>query len=242
MIRTALAALAFVAIFSSLAHAQEPRVVDGTCPQTANEILSELQSDLDHANAIASSRHCVPLTSAARPAAETRELAQLESGYHDWVKKICTEKLCLSNEWAALLDLHRGVSDFWVAQNVFAGCLDWADRGSTKLMNDDLQYWALREVKVDNMSFEMPTYGKKPDNYHWVVEVENTRTHERFYLDGWRAAAAARPWMQMAVVPTEPEKIDPKNEVYDEKFENDWGDISYRSPLLNPKSLCNPPV
>ncbi len=238
MIRVALAALAFLAIFAATAHAQSPRVIDGTCDQTASSILRELQADVDSANSI--SRHCIPPASPLRPGAEARELSQIETGYHDWVRSICSVKLCLSNQWAAFQNEFRGVSSLYVAEKVFAGCFDWADQGSNQVVAARPQYWAIHQVKIDNMGLELPALTPKPDNYHWVVELDNVRTHEKIYLDGWRAAAAARAWGGLSRAM--PDRIDPAREVYTEEFENDRGNISYRGPSLSPESICNPPA
>lgn len=227
MIRTALAALAFLALFAATAHAEETRVIDGTCGHSST-VIGDLADAVQKAN-----HDCLPENSLERPGAEQAELASLEDGYHRWIQDECGRFLCMNNLWGAIVSSRDYV---WQTRNVLAGCGEWASRSAGVLAGKGPRYWSVREVE----------YGRDPkwgayDRYHWAVELQNTRTGEIVVVDGYRAAARARSAAFWSPASTDAVAIAKSDETGPQSDETSrWGAPSHKGGCENGDALCDP--
>lgn len=228
MIRVALAALAFLAIFAATAHAQTKpsAVVDGTCSR-ASTTTGDLAAAVQQANG-----DCLPETSAARPGAEAREMAALKDSYHRWITQECARKLCMNNLWGFIEDAYD--TEYFYS-NILAGCGEWASRSALALNKVAPKYWSVREVEYGRE----PEYGRV-DRYHWAVELENTRTGEIVVVDGYRAAAKARSWVFWSPGSSNENAISKADETGPQSDETSTWGAPAKSPCANTNSLCNP--
>src|SRR5579859_6876959 len=155
-------------------------VMEGDCRENGGGTLATVMQAIDSTRPLP----CLPKDDPRRAAIEQQELSEMERQYFQWVKTTCSQMRCLSNAWGRIADIRDPVDS---GKHVMAGCGKWSSEGSTALASDPRRYWTLREVRFGRG-------GLVGDGFHWVVEVENTRTGQKVCFDGWNGAHQARSW------------------------------------------------
>lgn len=180
---------------------------------------------------------CLPADDRGRSAAEAVEWDHIKDVYSKWEVQQCKDKRCVSNAFAAWVDIKDGAfwNDYEKLAPLMAGCFVWANIGSSRLSSEQIRYWTVQPV----------VYGKDTwmpgDNIHQVLQVKNTRTGEIHILDGWTAAARARSAIKFGSK-AKATDIDTADSIrtHDELV-GEWGEPSKTEPCTSSMEwLCDP--
>ena len=215
----------------ALARSETTRPLSGAdCgprPQGAMGVLASVGELLGLA------KGCVPVDDPGRGAAEEAEWKNMQDVYAAWMRKQCKEKRCVSNAFAAWVNIKDGVffSDWEKLKPLMAGCFLWSSSGGSRLVSEELRYWTVTPV----------VYGKddyRPgENKHQVLQIRNTRTGEIRIVDGWTAAANARSAVKFGSK-ARASDIDAADafRTHDELVD-EWGSPSAVEPCMNRRDL-----
>ena len=154
------------------------KATSGECVDNPEEALANLAGDIENARlaARAFSSDCVKATDSQRSEREKGELERIVARVEDAIDLRCQGAVCVNNAMAVACAL-RQIPE----TKCFGGCSKWSIETMDAI--EAPQYFT--KERVQQCALPGGPW------CHWVVELTNPRTGEKFVLDSWAKKGGA---------------------------------------------------